>query len=649
MQADKKHIDSKNPANTKSELSSEDISYFNNLFGQNRKIHIIINSSEIALFANELLYETTGINNKDLIGSDISENSYFSFINVKDIEALFDEPNIDLRIQKNNIEWEIPKNKTTLDIDVELRGTTSASGKKYALLTISLPSSISNTVPCSISGNENEADWSKMLIDQSPFAMQIHNSSGELMHVNPAWEELFKSSDSDKHIKYYHLLEDPQAKKRGFHEAFSNAINGKSTDVPEYYFNPEDSSLSGRPRWLKSRVYPIIGRNHEINCIVIIHQDVSDAHEYQDALKTSEEYYRNIIEHSYDVVSILDAEGCLIYQSPSYKRIIGYAPGELLGHNAFSYVYPDDIERVGLQFQNLLQRPGDIEHVEFRFKHKDGRWVHLEGTGSNQLHNPAINGIIVNYRDVTEKKEKDEEIRKLNAELEIRVKQRTRQLQASNEELERYAYVVSHDLKTPLRGIGQLSHWIDEDYGDIIGSKGKETLALLADRVRRLNDMIDGILEYSRLGKTKENYTVVNLNKSLDNLIDMMDFKHVQFTIPDNMPVLECNIIQIEQVFQNLIENAVKYNDQPKTIIEIDYRDAGAFWEFSVKDNGPGVDDIYQKKIFEMFQTLENKDKTSSAGLGLAIVKKIVEMNHGKTWIESQKEKGAKFIFTWKK
>ena len=221
------------------------------------------------------------------------------------------------------------------------------------------------------------------------------------------------------------------------------------------------------------------------------------------------------------------------------------------------------------------------------------------------------------------------------------------QLEKTNQELKDFAYVISHDLKAPLRGIQTLANWISDDYADKLGDEGRKKLALLARRVERMHNLIGGILQYSRIGRLNEEETMVNLNELVGGIIEMLaPPENVSVTIERELPTIPCEKTRISQVFQNLISNAIKYMDKENGRIEIDYTDEDDFWRFSVADNGPGIEEKYFEKIFQMFQTLIARDEFESTGIGLTLVKKIVDMHNGRIWVESKIGIGSIFFFT---
>ena len=250
-------------------------------------------------------------------------------------------------------------------------------------------------------------------------------------------------------------------------------------------------------------------------------------------------------------------------------------------------------------------------------------------------------------------RERDVKLNKLYWEIDVHKKVGKRQarlleeLENVNRELRDFAYVVAHDLKAPLRSIGSLTGLVLKDYNEKLDGKGKQMLQLVIRKVNRMNDLIDGILQYSRVGRVKEEKLKVDLNQLVKKVVDFVDPpEYVDVEVENRLPSLVCEVTRIEQVFQNLVSNAVKYIDKPKGIVKIGCSKENGYWKFRVADNGPGIEEKYFEKIFQVFQTLDPPDKQESTGIGLALVKKIIEMYGGKIWVESEVGSGSTFFFT---
>ena len=221
-------------------------------------------------------------------------------------------------------------------------------------------------------------------------------------------------------------------------------------------------------------------------------------------------------------------------------------------------------------------------------------------------------------------------------------------LEQSNKELDQFAYVASHDLKAPLRGIANLTQWIEEDLGDKVTGETREHMALLKGRVHRMEALIDGILLYSRAGRVAETTTTVDVSALLAETIELLaPSAPASITVIPPMPVLVTERIPLQQVFMNLLGNALKYGERPDIEVTVRAEAEGARVRFAVTDNGPGIAPQFQERIWQIFQTLAPRDKVEGTGIGLSVVRKLVENRGGHTWVESVPGSGSTFYFTW--
>lgn len=219
-------------------------------------------------------------------------------------------------------------------------------------------------------------------------------------------------------------------------------------------------------------------------------------------------------------------------------------------------------------------------------------------------------------------------------------------LEAVNQELRQFAYVVSHDLKAPLRAISSLAGWLRKDYADKLGGEAADHLVLLEGRARRLNTLIDGVLEYSRLGRTAEPRVPVDLRAAVGEVLDLLGWPPAVRIQLGPLPTVTAIRMPLQQVLLNLVQNAIKFNDKPQPEVRIACEAVPGYWRVSVADNGPGIAERHFDKIFLMFRTLAPRDKVESTGIGLALAKKAVELQGGRIWVTSREGEGATFWFT---
>ena len=268
------------------------------------------------------------------------------------------------------------------------------------------------------------------------------------------------------------------------------------------------------------------------------------------------------------------------------------------------------------------------------------------------------------------------ELARLNFNLDAAV----RDLSRSNKELQEFAYIVAHDLKTPLRGMSTIASWILSDYAEKLDEQGKNQLDMLMSKAKQTSNMVNDILEYSKVGRKQQEIKEVDLNVLVKEIISGLDSeKNIEITVNEDLPTVICDRTQMLQVFQNLLTNAVKYMDKPEGKIHIgcishaecsapyysefvesnqniDQKEGSNIsnferdmWIFSISDNGPGIEKCHFDRIFKIFQTASSSERTDSTGIGLAIVKKIVELNGGNVWLDSEPGKGSTFYFTFPK
>ncbi len=231
----------------------------------------------------------------------------------------------------------------------------------------------------------------------------------------------------------------------------------------------------------------------------------------------------------------------------------------------------------------------------------------------------------------------------------LKLQDNLRLLKTHNAELDDFAHIVSHDLKSPLVSVNALVHFIEEDIQTDLDETTRSHFKLLKERVLKIGSLVDALLEYSKIAKGNKQKEVFSLNHLLHEIVGVVnrDQKHT-ILLPEGDPEIFANKVEMEHVFRNLIENAIKHNSNKKTTITISFSEDAQMYYFELEDNGPGIHMKYHRKIFDMFTRLHTDSDTESIGIGLSIVKKIISENHGKIWLESEEGSGTKIMFTLK-
>lgn len=379
---------------------------------------------------------------------------------------------------------------------------------------------------------------------------------------------------------------------------------------------------------------------HGKSCLIGSFVDITEQKKAEEKLKESLSLVEATLESTADSLLVIDRDGAVKQYNKQCVQTLGipehvFTSGEkeaVLRALASQAKNVDQLVASVRRRRTEADRDG-VDTIEF----EDGRIV--EGHSKPHMVDGRIIGRVWSLRDVTERTKAK---KKQDALLE--------QIAAINEELSHFAYVVSHDLKAPLRGIKLITEWLYEDYADQFGDEAKEQMDLLMNRVQRMHNLIEGVLQYSRVGRIKEEHTTVDLNRLVTDVADIVaPPDHIDVIVEDSLPVITCEKTRITQVFQNLISNAVKYMDKPEGRIVVGCAEDRDTWTFWVSDNGPGIEAKYFDRIFRIFQTLTARDKFESTGVGLTLVRKIVEFCGGKVWVESEVGRGSTFFFTFPK
>ena len=417
----------------------------------------------------------------------------------------------------------------------------------------------------------------------------------------------------------------------------------------------------------------------EIQGVFAAARDVTERKRAEEKVRAASLYSRSLLEASLDPLVTISAEGKITDVNKATEDVTGFSREELIGSDFSSYfTNPAEAKR---GYRKVFT-DGFVRDYPLAIQHKSGRITDVLYNATlfkNEL--DEIQGVFAAARDVTERKRAEEALKRAHDELDQNVQERTRELQEeieehkvtegelrtsteeleeltqelrrSNTELEQFAYIASHDLQEPLRtvtsAIGLLQSW----YKGKFGAEADTFIGYAVDGTKHMQQLIKDLLAYSRVTSRGESFAPVRcegiLMQVLDDLKTTIEESGVKITLPEGtMPIVMGDRTQLVQLFQNLIANAIKFRSEQRPEVQIGVkRDAKRNrWQFSIKDNGIGMDMQYADKVFTIFQRLHTTEEYPGTGLGLALCRKIVERHGGEIWVESELGKGSTFYFT---
>jgi PAS domain S-box-containing protein len=395
-------------------------------------------------------------------------------------------------------------------------------------------------------------------------------------------------------------------------------------------------------------VLPIKQDSDEFFCAFI--RDITDRRRSEVEIRNSNERYELVAKATSDAIWDWNIRSkTVVRPGDGLEKLFGYDSrvADADYHFWDQHVHPDDLDKVRNKRNELLFQSSDqYWEDEYRFKKADGSYavVYDRGYVIRNKQGEAIR-MIGSTQDITELKRSEQQLLELNQVLE----RRATELSDSNNELERFAYVASHDLQEPLRMVSSFLQLLEKQYASQLDDKAREYINFAVGGAERMKRLILDLLTYSRVGMQKQQFAPVDMNQVLKNVMQIfssrIEKENIHFTA-NILPEIWGSASHLQQLMQNLIGNAIKYKGTEAPEIEVGYREEVSHYIFFIRDNGIGINEKYFEKIFVVFQRLHPTSQYSGTGIGLAICKKIVDMHQGTIWVESEEQKGSTFFFS---
>lgn len=492
---------------------------------------------------------------------------------------------------------------------------------------------------------EKEQIFKNLFDNVSHLAVQGLDENGEILYWNKSSEKLYNYSEKEAIGEVISNLTAIDSQRSDLLVEIKNmAQTGQNLKSREEIHKRKDGTVV--PVFVNYTLVEIPNRPTQIFRFNI---DISEAKSATDALIESNLRYEIATKATSDTIWDWDLETNHVVRAANFKTIFGHDIDKFTANDEYwlQLVHPDDRREITRSMNKFMESTEEYWESEFRLLKSNGEYAIVLDKGILLRDN---NGkpirMIGATQDITARKKDEQELLNLSTQL-IR---RAKELEISNADLEQFAYVASHDLQEPLRMITGFLSQLQKRYENILDDKGKKYIYFATDGATRMRQIILDLLEFSRIGRIKENTQDVDINLIVENILvlnsRLIDEKQARVNY-EFLPTVNSQKTPLQQVFQNLINNSLKYqkpNQRPEINIQVE--DKGKNWLFSVADNGIGIESEYLERVFAIFQRLHTKAEYDGTGLGLAICQKIVQNLGGKIWVESEIGKGSVFYFT---